>query len=1064
MLTLESFFETPEGFKVFRDHANRRLFYYLPRPTIKVAREGDGLHFVAYSEDVTTNPNFSLTEDRAGGFLTLEVELVHPDGGLTLPSGGILDTLFGEPRFAPVPFIGGSCELILLASKGAAGGAADGFQVSIVGSTIPSLDKPNNAVFSARVGGKAAEVLWNTLGRGAPGRRDAQAAVLYSLDYLALQPAYHLEIDIDFKYSFEYWRHRVGFNALILQADLDFMIQEAINEGKITIREVNFQEGNSDSLIAGSALMALVRDLMSDQLFHPMPVPTPDTASLPDAASAALTGAGGLSTVGVTPGSSSTATSGTGGTSGTSGTGGTAAATAVTSGTFIKLTHTPVSRGTPGAATPVTVAVEITAPAHLSSLNLQWRRAGVGDFAAIAMTGPAATGDALAAGSYHAELPGQAEGTEVEYFIVAMGRAAAEGTDAAIRLPGAGADAALRFRSTTSTTATEAGGEQTAGTFLKLKHTPVAAQQLQDHVTRINAKVELTATPRVTSFELKWRRRGAATYTTVAMTGPTPADGGGLRAGDYHAEIPGQPADTQVEYYLEAKGRTDATADASTDQTVKLPADGDTAPITFRAVSQQALDEAATSSRNERANPVPTNASAGIGYSLRNIEASEQVKRTFDLTRTSTTRQRYTAGGAITGQNIGASFDPATHVTHVALGQGPFRLFQLQARAGFDFASAKVRSCKLHVDYPSAGGGAAAYTTSVEIALDATTPSGKAQFMANEAGDQTFDYWVEMVYDPDVVIGAASPTGFRTEVFSGQRERELMLSLDKHSPLLPVHVEAGLLSFSDTTLRQVQVQLSPAAGAEAHTIKLDATHASALRYIVPTNPADPTYHMRQTFFFRDDQATFDLPAQRTTQVVVNEPADLVFRMRPRLVDPSGLVEEVLLDASYTHTGGVIEQAVLHLTPAATSSDFTVLRGPADPSTWSGRPRFILRGREPVEAPSTLGYTSPEPLVGLTQAGLRVVYVELGEDPSVFTGDLRAIRIVLGANVDDATLPATSVLLRAGTTRAVAIVPGVAAGAAVSVATEVLRSGAAPTRTVTTLAGGSENVFVLLGPG
>jgi hypothetical protein len=220
--------------------------------------------------------------------------------------------------------------------------------------------------------------------------------------------------------------------------------------------------------------------------------------------------------------------------------------------------------------------------------------------------------------------------------------------------------------------------------------------------------------------------------------------------------------------------------------------------------------------------------------------------------------------------------------------------------------------------------------------------------------------------------------------------------------------------------------------------------------------------MRQTFFFRDDSAAFDFPDQTATNVLVNEPEGLVFRMKPRLVDPTGLIEEAVLDARYTHVDTSVEQAVLHLTPAEPTSEFAVLRAATDPQTWIARPRFVLRGRDPVEAPAELAFTSPEPFVGLKQAGLRVVHVVMLDDPGVFTGDLRAIRVIFGRNVDDPALPTASATMRSGaTTPQVVIVPGVGASEAVSVAVEVLRSGTPPARRTDRLAASDDTYFVML---
>jgi hypothetical protein len=609
------------------------------------------------------------------------------------------------------------------------------------------------------------------------------------------------------------------------------------------------------------------------------------------------------------------------------------------------------------------------------------------------------------------------------------------------------------------------------GTFIKLKHTPIRPQRLVNTATRVTAKVEFTGTPRLAAFVTKWRRKAqpaagstaavaAGEWASINMIGPTPTAANQLVAGDYHTEsdIPGQAENVEIEYYLEATGRQDPAAEESTNAAIKLPAQGADGPLSYKAVTQATLDAAATEQRNAEANQRPQTSGPLIGYSLRHMNVEEQVIREFDLTRSTTSRQTFNASGALSGDNIGGSFDPATDVTHIQLGQGPFKLIQISASANFDLAETKIKSAKVHIDYPDATDP----LHTVEIMLTAAQPTGSAQFMANQTGSQTYSYWVEMVYDPAFVIGAVTDATRRSDTFV-TNGRHIQVNLEQHSKLLPVNVQTGNIRFAETTIRQVQVRLAPAATTgEAHTFKLDATTTSAMRYIVPTTPATPTYHMRQTFFFKDDSATFDFSDQTATHVLVNEPEGLVFRMKPRLVDPTGLVEEAVLDARYTHFDTSVEQAVLHLTPAERTSEFAVLRVTNDPQAWVARPRFVLAGRDPVEAPAEIAFTSPEPFIGLKQAGLRVVYVEMLDDASIFTGDLRAIRVIFGRDVADATLPTVSVTLRSGATqRQVVIVPGVSAGQVVSVAVEVMRSGAAPTRRTDTLAASDDTYFVML---
>ena len=249
MLTLESIL-TVGGYTVFRDFADHDRYYYLPRDQARVSEQGRSLDLVVYTDDVSGDPDFSAAEDRNGAFMTLEVEL-GPDPAELEALRSALGAAVGgaQVRLAQVPFISGTVTLFVLGSGGAGGaGGPAGFQVSVAGSTKPSLFGRQNAVFSVRLGGKAAELLYESLRRSA----DPQAVVAYSLEFLALRPAYNLEVEIDFKETFDYSRKRLGVNALVAKADIDILTQELINTGRITIKEID-STGNASggSPIAG---------------------------------------------------------------------------------------------------------------------------------------------------------------------------------------------------------------------------------------------------------------------------------------------------------------------------------------------------------------------------------------------------------------------------------------------------------------------------------------------------------------------------------------------------------------------------------------------------------------------------------------------------------------------------------------------------------------------------------------------------------------------------------------------------------------------------------------------
>jgi hypothetical protein len=445
-----------------------------------------------------------------------------------------------------------------------------------------------------------------------------------------------------------------------------------------------------------------------------------------------------------------------------------------------------------------------------------------------------------------------------------------------------------------------------------------------------------------------------------------------------------------------------------------------------------------------------------IGYSLRTIDVSQEVKRTFTLNRTEAVTQHYHPSGPLSRDGIGASFDPAQQITKVALGEGPFKILVIKALAGFDFAAHFIVSATVHIEYPSAAGNPPVQQA-LDIELTKDKTAGQVQFFADDNGDQAFRYWVDFTYDPDRVVGGAGQA-VRSAVFEGVLERSITVDLDRHSPLIPVEVLAGQLNFEEGVIKQVQVRVAPTAGTEGHTVLLGPTSSRDMVYVMPAG-ASRTYYLRQTFFFKDDSTSIEKTDCVDTQVVVNEPADLIFRMVPQFVDPWGLVKEVLVDATYTHSDGTAETATLHVTPDRPRSEFAVLLRPGDPRTWSAVARFVMKVGDPLTGP-TQTFQAGEPFVGLTQAGFRVVAVELLEDPSIFgPSGLLGIKLTFCSDLNDPAQPRAEMLLKATRTGGAVVVPGLSAGASVQIAVDVIRHGVAPDHSVQIL-GPSETTLYL----
>jgi hypothetical protein len=448
-----------------------------------------------------------------------------------------------------------------------------------------------------------------------------------------------------------------------------------------------------------------------------------------------------------------------------------------------------------------------------------------------------------------------------------------------------------------------------------------------------------------------------------------------------------------------------------------------------------------------------------IGYSLRSINVTQQVTRKFTLSRTEAVTQRYHPSGALSRDGIGSEFNPDQQVTRVALGEGPFKVIGIRANAGFDFEAQHVRMATVHITYGRNPAGTGPLHA-VNIALDKDNPSGRVQFFADETGTQEYDYFVEFTYDPDRVIGTTPGTAVRSRTFVRETTRIITVDLDRHSPLIPVKVEAGFLKFNEGIIQQVQVRVAPTSTGEGRTMILDQNRSGDVVQIVPVDPAMRQYYMRQEFKFKNHTTVLERHDVTDTQVVVNEPSDLIFRMVPQLNDPWNLVKEVLFDAHYVHADNNREMATLHLDSNSPKSEFAVVLRPGDARVWEARPRFVMKTGEPIEARMQQFVDITEPLIGLTQAGLRVALVEL-LDESIFTGDLLGIKMTFGQDVEDPSLPSVTMLLKAGRTSGAVVVPGVAAGSAVSVAMEVLRRGLPPQRSLASLRPAETTLYVNL---
>jgi len=282
-----------KGITVFRDFQDTSQYFYLPEDKVRIANDGKGIQFVAYIDGEVvegTEPEFTDNMDRTGGFLTLEVELGPTDSELTQLRDELESEVGGAVKLSQVPFKDGNVKLVMFGSTGGQEETAVNFRVA--GSAKPSLFGRQTAVFSLRLGGKEAQIMWNLLTKST----QTQVGVVYDLQFLGIMPAYHLEITVDFKATEDYWQHHIdadlnletGSFKIVSNNDIDLIMRDLVNEGAITVNQIDFTgTGAGNPLGADDPnAMKLVKELLSPTLFNATAIPREDynvlTSTLPD--------------------------------------------------------------------------------------------------------------------------------------------------------------------------------------------------------------------------------------------------------------------------------------------------------------------------------------------------------------------------------------------------------------------------------------------------------------------------------------------------------------------------------------------------------------------------------------------------------------------------------------------------------------------------------------------------------------------------------------------------------------------------------------------------------------
>ncbi len=279
MLLLDSKQREIDGITVFPDHADPLQYYYLPlMPHLTTVKDP-----AAGNAEV---PQFSLIRFRGragtGGFLNFDVNIGASEQQLDEIRRTIMneERLREMPRIAPVTTVSGTVKLLMLGkqsddgtantkSSSAAAPAIEGpqFVLKMDHSATPSLYGNNQAAFSVRLDAAGVTVIEKSLeGEIMP------IAVVYSLNYLGLRPAYSVRLSIDWDRVQTHMDEKYSVGVLFTSVDIGNTVDKLVEDRVIVLEADTFvtEDDENKSITARrDAAMNQVRSMITETFFQP---------------------------------------------------------------------------------------------------------------------------------------------------------------------------------------------------------------------------------------------------------------------------------------------------------------------------------------------------------------------------------------------------------------------------------------------------------------------------------------------------------------------------------------------------------------------------------------------------------------------------------------------------------------------------------------------------------------------------------------------------------------------------------------------------------------------------
>lgn len=275
MIYLEPPFYQIEGVSIFADHADPMQFYYLPMKPHLTTRWDETLESDIPQLQLI---KYRAQENKGGGFLNFDVNLGMETAQFSKIQRKIrtLFSLDDQPRLAPVPLVDGTVKLMILGRDSSASREDTEFVLEMSHHAKPALYGDNQASFSVELDAQGVVLIEKALqGELAP------IGVVYSLDYLAMRPAYSVRVSANWERVQEHFEKSMGGGFIFFSAQVDEVVDELIENQGIIIEVDNFIPPGVDAAELRARLdqaVVEVKEMVLENFFEPTLPPMPTAA------------------------------------------------------------------------------------------------------------------------------------------------------------------------------------------------------------------------------------------------------------------------------------------------------------------------------------------------------------------------------------------------------------------------------------------------------------------------------------------------------------------------------------------------------------------------------------------------------------------------------------------------------------------------------------------------------------------------------------------------------------------------------------------------------------------